>query len=734
MIKNFKPRLYQETIFNSSLTKNTLIVLPTGLGKTNIFLMITAKRLKQYPKSKILLLGPTRPLIEQYYNSFIENFEINKQKLAVITGLIKTEKRKDIYKESQIIFSTPQCIENDIITNKINIKDFSLIGFDEAHRAIGDYAYCYIANKYNDTATYPRIIAMTASPGSDKEKIDEIIQNLNIENIEVKTDQDKDVIPYIQKTKIEFIEVNLDQEFIIIKKLLENIIKDRNKILKSYKVITDLHPQSSKTDILKVQSQLQGKIASGEKDFESLKSISILAEIMKIHHAIELIESQGGSALLSYMQNIFSDANKTKSKAVQNIVQNIDFKTAFIKTRSLCEKNIHHPKFIKLKDILKDDKKSIIFTQYRDTARSIKDYIEKNNLSKAEIFVGQAKKNGTGISQKKQKEMIEDFKNDNFKTLIATSVAEEGLDIPKVDEVIFFEPIPSAIRQIQRRGRTGRQSSGSVKILVTKNTRDEAYRWSAKHKETRMYKILKEFQTKFNPSKTKTLDSFTKQNNIEKQENLNIKIIVDHREKSNKIVKLLNEKGIDIELESLDIGDYLLSDRVCVEFKTNKDLIDSMIDGRFLSQLKQLRKYDKPIILVEGTQDIYSLRNINPNSIRGMLTTCMINYQIPIIFTKDNNESAEILKTITIKEQINEKRSISLHHLKPKTISELQKYIVSSFPGVGTTLSKPLLKRFRSIKNIINAKEEDLKKVDLIGEKKAKTLKEIFDKEFDELN
>ncbi|PLW80857.1 hypothetical protein C0585_00545 [Candidatus Woesearchaeota archaeon] len=730
MIKNFKPRLYQETIFNTCSLNNTLVVLPTGLGKTNIFLMVTANRLSLYPKSKILLLGPTRPLIEQYYNNFIENFEIRKEDISIITGMIKPEKRKDIYNSSKIIFSTPQCIENDIITDSINLKDFSLIGFDEAHRAVGDYAYNFIAKKYVENSNKSRIVAMTASPGDTKEKVNEVMNNLFIESIEVRTEDDNDVKPYIQETKVKTIEVHLPDDFKEIKKLIESIIKERFKFLKEIG-ITDSSEMKGKKDLLLLQREIQSRISSGEKDFELMKGMSVLAEIIKLGHGIELLESQGIKQLHLYMKKIFNDARTTKTKAVINISSNPFFKEAFIRVENLIDKNINHPKMLELEKLLLEnpDGKKIIFTQFRDTANVIKESLDKSGLVTNEIFVGQAKKNGQGISQKQQKELIERFRNDEFEVLIATSVAEEGLDIPKVDKVIFFEPIPSAIRQIQRRGRTGRLEEGSVVVLLSKGTRDEGYKWSAYHKENRMYRILKEMQKTKKidkiPSKNLSLKDFT-----EKKEEDNIKIIVDHREKANKIIRLLIDRGVKIKLETLEIGDYLLSDRVCVEFKTIPDFVDSIIDGRIMGQLKELKKYEKPLVIVEGTEDIYSMRNISPNAIKGVILASMISFGIPIYFSKDNIESSEILRMIATKEQLNEKRSFTLHNVKPNNDRELQEYIVSSFPGVGSTLSKPLLKRFRSIRNIANSKEDELKEIELIGEKKAKKIREILDKEY----
>src|SRR3989344_4713831 len=198
MIRGFTPRLYQETIFSTAAQKNTLVVLPTGIGKTNVFLMLAAHRLKQFPNSKVLFIGPTRPLVEQYILVFRKHFDIKEDEMAVFTGFVSPGKRAEMLKSAKVIFSTPQGLENDIISGRIRLDDVSLLGVDEAHRAVGGYAYVFIAKKYQKTALYPRILALTASPGSDLEKISEVCSNLFIEEIEVRTPDDPDVKPYVQ--------------------------------------------------------------------------------------------------------------------------------------------------------------------------------------------------------------------------------------------------------------------------------------------------------------------------------------------------------------------------------------------------------------------------------------------------------------------------------------------------------------------------------------------------------
>jgi len=209
-------------------------------------------------------------------------------------------------------------------------------------------------------------------------------------------------------------------------------------------------------------------------------------------------------------------------------------------------------------------------------------------------------------------------------------------------------------------------------------------------------------------------------------------VFADHREKCSGIIKELSDLGVKIELTKLDVADYLLSERVAVEYKTVKDFVDSIVDGRLLSQLASLRKYERPIVVIEGEEDIYSQRKIHPNAIRGAIATILVSYGIPVIQTRNSKETTGLFLIIARRESDPSKKDATFHTFKPLTDKELQEYIISSFPGVGSVLAKPLLKKFSSIKNIINADEDELKQVELIGEKKAKRIKEISEKNYNE--
>ncbi|MBS3101453.1 DEAD/DEAH box helicase [Candidatus Woesearchaeota archaeon] len=734
MIKNFEPRLYQQTILATAAEKNTLVVLPTGMGKTNIFLMLAAQRLKQFPNSKVLFIGPTRPLIEQYMDVFRQHFEISEDSMAVFTGMVSPEKRAALWKNAKIIFSTPQGLENDIISSRIALGEVCLLGVDEAHRAVGDYAYVFVAKQYMKLASYPRIIAMTASPGSDMEKIQEVCRNLFIEDIEVRTDDDPDVKPYVQEMQIDWVNVELPKVFTDIQRFLVLFLRERFEKLKKWGILKRADVKYvGKSDLLQLQAELRGKIAAGERDFVMWNAISLLAEVMKVYHALELLETQGVAALHKYFEKLIAESMASKTKAIKSIMSDSNFKSALIKAGILHEEKVEHPKLIELQNIVENEArqdsnvKIMIFNQYRDNALDIVGKLNSIENVKAKIFVGQQKKNDTGLTQKEQKQLLEDFKNGLFNVLVATSIGEEGLDIPKVDLVVFYEPIPSAIRSIQRRGRTGRLDKGRVIILMAKGTRDEAYRWVAHHKEKKMYRHLASMRKKLSLSLYERKETPAARYVEEKT-----KIFADYREKGSGVIKELAENDTIVSLEKLEYADYVVSSRCGIEIKTVEDFVDSIIDGRLLQQIKNLKNnFERPIIVIEGTQDIYGVRNVHQNSILGMMATIAVSYGIPIIQTKSFKETAALLQIIAKREQDETGRDFSLHaDRKPATLKEQQEYVVSSLPGMGLGLAKPLLKKFKTIKNIVNASEKELQEVEKIGPQKAKHIKDVVEGEY----
>jgi Fanconi anemia group M protein len=273
-------------------------------------------------------------------------------------------------------------------------------------------------------------------------------------------------------------------------------------------------------------------------------------------------------------------------------------------------------------------------------------------------------------------------------------------------------------------------------VLVAKGTRDEGYRWSAHHKEQRMYRNLDKLKNSVE------YNGFSKYKKDEASENPftkfekpkdNVKMYVDDREKGSAVVKELVDLDCDLDITRMESADYVLSARVGVEYKTVPDFVDSIIDGRLLDQLKGLKEFfPRPLVIVQGEEDIFSVRRIHPNAINGMLATITVSYGIPILYTRNHRETAMLLTTIASREQNEVGKDFNPHREKRGvTLKEQQEYIVSSFPGIGGTLSKPLLEKFGSVKKIVDASIDELKEIEQIGKIKAEKLREVFDKEYE---
>ncbi|HLC67364.1 MAG TPA: DEAD/DEAH box helicase [archaeon] len=480
-------RAYQEDVVNTALTGNTLCVLPTGMGKTSIAAVVAAERLRHDAKSRVLFLAPTKPLVEQHKRNFERMMKLGVE-LVAITGETKAEERINIYKKNDIIFATPQTIENDLKADILNLADFSLVVFDEAHRCVGQYAYVFIAKIYMKTAKDPLILALTASPGGQAYKIKEVRDLLFIKNVEIKTREDEDVKPYVQKVENEWITVELPTPMKSLRTYLMNIKDSRIRKLMSWRVINNAYV--NKTQLLNLQQTLARK-----KTGSAFAAMSIIAEVIKVDHALMLVETQCLSGAYTYLEKL----SKEETKASVRLQKDENFINALRLCKELDEEGKEHPKLTKLVEIITNELKNkdariIVFANYRDTIEKIYETLSKIKGAGPVEFIGQAKKKGKGLSQKEQIQILNEFQMGFHNVLCASQVAEEGLDVVETNAVIFYEPTPSAIRKIQRAGRTARTQKGKVIVLMTKDTRDEAYHWSAQRKEKQMTKTLHEMK------------------------------------------------------------------------------------------------------------------------------------------------------------------------------------------------------------------------------------------------
>ena len=465
--------------------------------------MLAVHRLTEIPESKVIFLAPTKPLVEQHYKSFLDLTTIPQESLKCITGATQPGKRKILWSDLTIAFMTPQVLQNDIISKTYSIHDVSLIIFDECHRAVGDYAYCFIAKKYSDESKCPQILGLTASPGSTKEKINKIKENLFIDHVEIRTEKDSDVKPYIQNVDNEWIKIKLPNEFLEIKTILTEKLKNGYKWLKENDLLGSYDVNKiNRKDILKLNNQINKRISyardDGEK-FQMFTAKKIAANSIRLSHMSELIETQGVNALKDYIEkNEEKIKRNTANKSLKELFYDKDFIRVKNLTYQIQSKGVVHPKLEKLKEILSqqlnenESSRILVFCHFRDSVNNIVKFFKADDIIKAHKFVGQATKGSDkGLTQKQQITLLEDFKEGIYNTLIGTSVAEEGLDIAECDLVVFYDVVPSAIRSIQRRGRTGRKKEGKVYVLMAEDTRDEGYYWAEKVKERNMKESLR---------------------------------------------------------------------------------------------------------------------------------------------------------------------------------------------------------------------------------------------------
>lgn len=488
-------REYQSALAKVAGQGSTLIVLPTGMGKTIIALRVIADVL-QRRDGKVLFLAPTKPLVEQH--AFVLRDMLVGKKVAVMTGENDPEERELLFLENDVIASTPQVIANDLRTERIDLREVHLIIFDEAHRAVGNYSYVAVAKYYEPYRGL--VLGMTASPGSSVARIKEVCQNLGIERIEARSESDPDVARYVHDIQMDEVEVELPLEIKKLVFLLRSLFDSYVKNLVRLGVMDGKRPANRKY-LLEIGSTIQARLKSGERHRNLYQALSQQAMAIKVDHGVELAESQGVSALREYLRRLREEAESDAgSKASRTIIKAPEFLKVEEMLRTM---RIEHPKLSRAMTLVarqvneKPESRIIVFTQYRDTCNLLAGKLAEIEGVKVAKLVGQADHSGEkGLKQKEQVGVLEQFRNGQYNVLVATSVGEEGLDVANTDLVVFYEPVPSEIRAIQRRGRTGRKRAGRVVVLVARGTRDEAYLYASLNKERRMKHGLSSLQKK----------------------------------------------------------------------------------------------------------------------------------------------------------------------------------------------------------------------------------------------
>ena len=491
MSTSLKPREYQEKIAETASQANTLVVLPTGLGKTMIALLVAMKRLEKFPRGKVVILAPTRPLVLQHFNSFKEILSLESKDMALLTGESPPAERDYLWRRSRYIFATPQTIRNDVRHASIDLNEVVLLVFDEAHRSVKDYSYTELAKVYKDTGPNALILGLTASPGGSKAKISEITENLFIDKVESRSEEDDDVKGYVETTEFEGRKVPLPEAYGPMLAIIRDIYNEKVNRL----VTGGFLPKTRlyKSMLLQARATILARLKTGGGNKGYLYGALITqAQAIIVNHALELAETQGVEVLLKYLKRVREKPDQGKSATA--LLK--DPRWLMLEEEAQKAKTVEYPKLTEIRSIAKEqlakktDSKMIVFTQYRDTIETIIETLSKDGVS-AHRFVGQANKvDSEGMDQKSQTDVLERFSDGEFKVLVSSSIGEEGLHVPDVDLVVFYEAVPSEIRSIQRKGRTGRTMQGKVIVLLAEGTVDEAYFYSSLRREKLMKSVV----------------------------------------------------------------------------------------------------------------------------------------------------------------------------------------------------------------------------------------------------
>tara|TARA_B100001758_G_scaffold82940_1_gene70538 strand:- start:1874 stop:3541 length:1668 start_codon:yes stop_codon:yes gene_type:complete len=491
------------------------------MGKTPIELMAVADKIYQSPHKKVIFLAPTNPLLSQHYKDAKKFLNIPEESIIMINGGINWKKRQEMAQNAKLILATPQVIRNDVNRGSLSLVNCSLLVIDEAHHASGKHAMAQVADLYLKQSNQGLILGATASPGSTDKAIINLINRIGSSNIFSMEKNNPLVKPYVSQLESIIITMDLPKKLedlsIPLKKWLEEMVEQLRR------VGVYLHKGVITTSGLN-DSMRRASFLIDRKSQHGWNSMKLIADSIRVLQLINLITTQGIISTRNYMRRIigqFENGEKKLSRLV-NKKEFIDLKQEISNMHEIHNKMEKVVQLVKEQINLDNQSRIIVFASLRDSVKNIAITLNGIEGINAVPFIGQSSRGADeGMSQKKQISTLDDFREGKLNVLVATSVGEEGLDIPSADRVIFYEPVASEIRTIQRRGRTGRHRSGYVFVLVSKDTKDEGIRFAANAKENRMYRIL----NKVKNQKRLSFNPINSQNKLN-----NFKIILDNDE------------------------------------------------------------------------------------------------------------------------------------------------------------------------------------------------------------
>ncbi|CAH2071635.1 unnamed protein product, partial [Iphiclides podalirius] len=492
---NYPVRDYQFNIIKASILKNTLVSLPTGLGKTFIAAVIMYNFYRWYPLGKIVFTAPTRPLVAQQIDACYNIIAIPPKDTIEMTGHMQVNTRKTHWETKRVFFATPQVIYNDIKSGICPGDKIRCLVIDEAHRARGNYAYCQIVSTLTEMGhkTY-RLLALSATPGSKVDDVITVVKNLHIAHLELRTENCIDVAPYSHSRKINTVIVQLGPELTQLRLQYVEILDDYARRLKQLNILPQNLGNLSKGRVVMLYKEFQCKERGARHPQHNviMKDFTLL---IALFHGLELLVRHGSRVFLNFFdehpEKSWIQSDNRLVGLLERLRDDLGVNPLSLDRSILPDGTIPempenlsfgHPKFYKLKEIMLEhfkkakqsglDTRAIVFCEYRESVNLVHCLLlQCRPLIAPLMFVGQGasgKDGRTVVSQKQQMRVMRNFREGLCNTLVATCVAEEGLDVGSVDLILCFDiSTRSPIRLVQRCGRTGRERGGQVFILVT---------------------------------------------------------------------------------------------------------------------------------------------------------------------------------------------------------------------------------------------------------------------------
>ncbi|KAJ5339831.1 hypothetical protein N7452_006559 [Penicillium brevicompactum] len=497
-----KTRDYQFNITQAGLFHNLLVALPTGLGKTFIAATIMLNWFRWTEDSQIVFVAPTKPLVSQQVSACLDIAGIPRSASTMLTGGASPGIRAEEWKAKRVFFMTPQTLMNDLKTGIADPKRIVLLVVDEAHRATGAYAYVEVVKFLRRFNNSFRVLALTATPGSTVESVQEVIDGLDIARVEIRTENSIDIRDYVhdRNTEIEIFE-NSD-EMIFCMDLMSEALKPLLEQLHTLNAYWGRDPMGlTAYGLTKARQQWMLSDAGRNANFGLKGKVNAIFTVLaSLAHAIDLLKYHGIVPFYKHVNHFKSGMEGQKGgggKYQKQVVQHESFKKLMghLEPWSKNPEFIGHPKLEYLKSVILNHfmdrgegketangtsqpaTRVMIFVHFRDSAEEVTRVLKRYEpMIRPHVFVGQSSAKGSeGMDQKTQLQIIEKFKKGTYNTIVATSIGEEGLDIGEVDLIVCYDSSASPIRMLQRMGRTGRKRAGNITLLLMKGKEEDSY-------------------------------------------------------------------------------------------------------------------------------------------------------------------------------------------------------------------------------------------------------------------